>query len=76
MLEHIEGKLWIDKEGAQWAKAEARVVDTIGIGWILARIGAGTRFGVQQARVANGLWMPRRLTIAGWRTSCSFMPEL
>lgn len=65
MLEHIEGKLWIDKEDVQWAKAEARVIDTISIGWILARIGPGTRFSVQQTRIANGLWMPRRLTIAG-----------
>jgi hypothetical protein len=65
MLEHIEGKLWIDKEDVQWAKAEAHVIDTISIGWILARIGAGTRFGVQQTRVANALWMPKRLTIAG-----------
>lgn len=65
MLEHIEGKLWIDKEDVRWAKAEAHVIDTIGIGWILARIGAGARFGVQQTRVANGFWVPERLTISG-----------
>jgi hypothetical protein len=65
MLGHIEGKLWIDKEDVQWAKAEAQVSDTIGIGWILARIGPGTRFTVEQTRVENGLWMPRRITIAG-----------
>jgi hypothetical protein len=65
MLEHIEGKLWIDKEDKQWAKAQAHVVDTISIGWILARIEPGTRFAVEQTRVANGLWMPRRITING-----------
>lgn len=65
MLGHIEGKLWIDKEEVQWAKAEAHVIDTIGIGWILARIVPGTRFTVEQTRVENGLWMPRRITIAG-----------
>jgi hypothetical protein len=65
MLGHIEGKLWIDKEDIQWAKAEAHVVDTIGIGWILARIEPGTRFTVEQTRVEDGLWMPRRVTIAG-----------
>jgi len=65
MLEHIEGKLWIDKEDVQWAKAEAHVTETISIGWILARIGPGARFGVEQIRVANGLWMPKTLTIAG-----------
>jgi hypothetical protein len=65
MLEHIEGKLWIDKEDVQWAKAEAQVIDTIGVGWVLARIEPGTRFSVEQTRVENGLWMPRRITIAG-----------
>jgi hypothetical protein len=65
MLEHIEGKLWIDKEDIQWAKAEAHVIDTIGIGWILARVEPGTRFAVEQTRVADGLWMPRRITISG-----------
>jgi hypothetical protein len=65
ILGHIEGKLWIDKEDVQWTKAEAQVIDTIGIGWILARIVPGTRFTVEQTRVENGLWMPRRITIAG-----------
>ena len=65
MLGHIEGKLWIDQEDLQWAKAEAHVIDTIGIGWILARIVPGTRFTVEQTRVENGLWMPRHITIAG-----------
>jgi hypothetical protein len=65
MLEHIEGRLWIDKEDVQWAKAEAHVIDTIGIGWILARVEPGTRFTVEQTRVESGLWMPRRITING-----------
>jgi hypothetical protein len=65
MLEHIEGKLWIDKEDIQWAKAEAHVTDTISIGWILARIEPDARFTVEQTRVANGLWMPQRITING-----------
>jgi hypothetical protein len=65
MLKHIEGKLWIDKQDVRWAKAEARVIETIGIGWILARIERGTRFELEQTRVQNGLWAPRRITITG-----------
>jgi hypothetical protein len=65
LLSHIEGKLWIDKEDLQWAKAEAHVFETIGIGWILARVQPGTKFAVEQTRVENGLWMPRRITISG-----------
>jgi hypothetical protein len=65
MLGHIEGKLWIDEKDVQWAKAEAHVIETIGIGWIVARIERGTRFTLEQTRIENGLWMPQRITIAG-----------
>jgi hypothetical protein len=65
MLEHIESRLWIDKEKIRWAKAEAHVIDKMSLGWILARIGPDTHFSVQQSRVAGGLWMPRCITIAG-----------
>jgi hypothetical protein len=65
LLGHIEGKLWIDEGDVRWAKAEAHVTETIGIGWVLARIEPGTSFTVEQVPVENGLWMPRRITIAG-----------
>jgi hypothetical protein len=65
MLEHFAGKLWIDKEDLQWIKAEAQAIDTVGIGWIVARIGPGAHFTFEQTRVANGLWLPKRLTITG-----------
>ncbi len=65
MLSHIEGRLWIDKQDVQWAKAESHVMEPISMGWILARIEQGTRFTLEQTRVAEGLWMPRRLTVEG-----------
>jgi hypothetical protein len=65
MLAHFEGKLWIDKEELQWIKAEAHAINTVSIGWIVARIEPGTHFTFEQTRVANGLWMPKRVTVAG-----------
>ncbi len=65
MLKHIEGKLWIDKQDVQWAKAEAHVIDVISIGFILARIGPGARITMLTTRVAPGLWMPTEITING-----------
>lgn len=65
ILQHFEGKLWIDKEELQWAKAEAHAIDTVSIGWIVARMGPGARFCFEQARIADGLWMPKHLTIEG-----------
>jgi hypothetical protein len=65
MLKHIEGKLWIDKQDVQWAKAEAHVVEPISIGWILARIGAGAQIKLDMTPVVNGLWMPEKIEING-----------
>jgi hypothetical protein len=65
MLRHIKGKLWIDKQDIQWAKAEAHVVEPVSIGWILARIGAGAQIKLDMTPVVNGLWMPERIDISG-----------
>jgi hypothetical protein len=65
MLKHIEGKLWIDKEDLQWVKADAQAKDSVGFGWFIARVERGARFTLDQTRVANGLWMPSRLTVKG-----------
>lgn len=65
MLKHISAKLWIDKQDVRWAKAQAHVIDTISIGWVLARIGPGANITYEQTRVADGLWMPRRIGIQG-----------
>lgn len=65
MLRHIDGKLWIDKQDIQWAKAEAQVAQPISIGWILARIGRGAHFELEQTRVAGGVWLPRRIAVSG-----------
>lgn len=65
LLAHFEGKLWIDKEERQWMKAEAHVTDVVSIGWIVARMGPGTRFTFEQTRVAEGIWLPKRFTIDG-----------
>lgn len=65
MLKHITGKLWIDKQAVQWAKAEAHVIDTISIGWILARIGPGAEITLAMTPVTEGVWMPKQICING-----------
>ncbi len=65
MLRHIEGKLWIDQQDIRWARAEAPVIDSINIGVILARIAPGTKFELEQTRIADDLWLPRRIVING-----------
>jgi hypothetical protein len=65
LLKHIEGTLWIDKQDQQWAKAEAHVIDTISIGFILARIGKGARITLDLTRFSPTLWVTKEITING-----------
>jgi hypothetical protein len=65
MLRHINGKLWLDKQDVQWVKTEAHVIDTIEIGWVLARIGPGAEIRMDMKRVAERLWLPVSIHING-----------
>jgi hypothetical protein len=60
---NMEGTLWIDKNDYQWVKVEADSLETISFGWILARIGKGSRLTIENMRLNNELWAPKRLTI-------------
>jgi hypothetical protein len=65
MFTHIEAKIWIDKEDIQWAKAEAKVLDTISIGWILARFGPGATMLLEQTRLSDKYWLPSQIDVNG-----------
>jgi len=62
---NIEGKLWIDEQDLRWTKAVAHVIDTISVGWVLARIGPGAHITIKQVKVDNEHWLPRELDVNG-----------
>ncbi len=41
------------------------MIDTISIGFIVARIGPGTNFVLDQTRISDDLWLPSRIAING-----------
>jgi hypothetical protein len=61
LLGKFAGTLWIDKAEYQWAKVEAAAVETVSIGWVLARVAKGARLEVVQTRVNNEVWLPRHI---------------
>lgn len=63
MLRHIQGTLWIDKQDLRWAKAHAEVTDTISLGWIVARVGPGAKFTLEQTRLSSDLWLPKKIDV-------------
>jgi hypothetical protein len=61
-LPKFHGRVWIDKADLQLAKMEVEAIDTVSVGWVLARIHKGTRVMLEQTRVNNEVWLPRHLT--------------
>jgi hypothetical protein len=65
MFPDIRGKLWIDEQDVRWTMAEAHIINTISIGWFLARIGPGAHITLKQVKVEGEHWMPKEINIDG-----------
>jgi len=61
-LSKFHGRVWIDKGDLQLAKMDIEAIDTVSLGWVLARIHKGTRVMLEQTRVNDEVWLPRHLT--------------
>lgn len=62
VLTHMRGKLWIDKEECQWVKVEAEVTAPVSL-YLVAHVGPGTRFSLEQMPIGKNLWLPKRFTM-------------
>lgn len=60
-LPKFHGRVWIDKSDLQWTKVDVECIDTVSLGWVLARIHKGTRVVIEQTRVNDEVWLPRHL---------------
>ena len=60
-LPKFHGRVWIDKNDLQWTKLDVECIDTVSLGWVLARIHKGTRVVIEQTRVNDEVWLPRHL---------------
>ena len=63
ILPKIKPRFWIDQQDYQWVKLHGDVLDTISWGWVLARLHRGTTFDLQQMRVNNEVWLPKRVDV-------------
>jgi hypothetical protein len=61
-LPKFHGHVWIDKDDLQLAKLDVEAIDTVSVGWVLARIHKGTRVMVEQTRVNDEAWLPEHVT--------------
>jgi hypothetical protein len=61
----IHGKMWIEKAGYQWVKLEAQTTGTISFGLFLARLNPGAKLVIEQTRVNDEVWLPKREYMIG-----------
>jgi hypothetical protein len=62
-LPKFRGRVWIDKQDLQLSKLDVTCIDTVSLGWFLARIHKGTRVVFEQTRVNDEVWLPKHLTL-------------
>jgi len=62
-LEKVRGRLWIDKEEKQWSRVDVDVLDTISFGLFLARIHKGSNFHLEQIKVNDDIWLPKKVDV-------------
>jgi len=63
ILGKFKGRVWIDKAEAEWVKLDVTAIDTISVGFILARIHKGTHLIIEMTRVNDEVWLPRRVQL-------------
>jgi hypothetical protein len=63
ILPKFQGRVWIDKNDLQLAKLDITCIDTVSLGWFLARIHKGSRVVLEQTRVNDEVWLPRHVAI-------------
>ena len=63
MFSRVRGKLWVDKQDFGWVKVDASVMAPFSMGLFLARVQPGTHIVFDQIRVAEGVWLPKRIEI-------------
>jgi hypothetical protein len=61
----IRGKMWVEKKGYQWVRVEAETTETISFGLFLARLNPGARLVLEQTRINDELWLPKREYMIG-----------
>jgi hypothetical protein len=75
VLSSMKGKLWIDKSQHQWVRVQAEVMRPVSMYGILAKVGAGTHFFLEQAPIAGNLWLPVRFSVSVKASALGFINE-
>jgi hypothetical protein len=64
-LPKMKARFWIDKKDYQWIKMDAETLDTVTFGAFLIRVAKGAHITMEQLRVNNEVWLPKRIALQG-----------
>jgi len=63
LLGKFKGRVWIDKAEGQWLRFDITAIDTVSIGWFLARIHKGAHIVAEQTKVNDEVWLPKHVAV-------------
>jgi len=59
MIQHVDGKIWVDEEDHELVKLEAEVAEPISLGaGLLAKVQMGSRLTFERRKVNDEVWLP------------------
>lgn len=64
LLPKLNCRLWIAKSDYSWVKIDLETLDTVSFGLALLRIAKGSRIVIEQTRVNDEIWLPKRATVS------------
>ncbi len=64
-LPKVKARFWIDRTDYQCVKLEMETLDTVTLGGVLVRLAKGSHLTMEQTRVNNEVWLPKRIMLAG-----------
>lgn len=63
LLSKVKGRVWIDKAEGQWVRLDIMVIDTISVGFFIARIHKGAHILAEQTKINDEVWLPKHVAV-------------
>jgi hypothetical protein len=63
LFSRVQGKLWVDKQDFGWVKVDGEVTQSFSMGLFVARVQRGSHIILEQTRLTDTVWVPRRLEV-------------
>jgi hypothetical protein len=64
-LPKVKARFWITRQDYHCIRVDFETLDTISWGGFVARVSKGTKLRIEQTRVNDEVWLPKRILLAG-----------